>query len=226
MSSVGSRAPAREVHCEEALRWLARRGVLEGCSLVTSLPDVSELGGMPLAEWKRWFSNAACAVLAACPDDGVAIFFQSDIKNDGVWIDKGNLVAGAAEQLGFQLLWHKVVCRKPPGTISYGRPTYSHMHCFSRGVRVDPSKAKPTPDVLADAGASLWTRGMGVRACALACRFVLENTNTRTIVDPFCGKGTVLAVANNLGLDAIGVELAKKRAQLARNLSLPLPGRG
>ena len=59
---------------------------------------------------------------------------------------------------------------------------------------------------------------MGVQACLAACRFVLEQTETRTVVDPFCGHGTVLAVANFLGLQAIGVELGRKRAEKARAL--------
>lgn len=62
---------------------------------------------------------------------------------------------------------------------------------------------------------------MGVEACLTACRFVLENTSTRTLVNPFCGHGTVLAVANHLGLDAVGVELSRKRAKKARALRMP-----
>jgi tRNA/tmRNA/rRNA uracil-C5-methylase (TrmA/RlmC/RlmD family) len=38
------------------------------------------------------------------------------------------------------------------------------------------------------------------------------------VVDPFCGVGTVLAVANTLGLGAIGVERNRKRAEEARAL--------
>jgi thiazole synthase ThiGH ThiG subunit len=69
-------------------------------------------------------------------------------------------------------------------------------------------------------GASVWTRGMGLEACRLACRFVKEQTRCLTVVDPFCGRGTVLAAANELGLDAVGVELAKKRARQAKALTV------
>jgi tRNA G10 N-methylase Trm11 len=53
-----------------------------------------------------------------------------------------------------------------------------------------------------------------------ACRFVLNETSTRTIVDPFCGWGTVLAVANARGMDAIGVDLSARMCKRARRLSV------
>src|SRR5512143_1123585 len=56
----------RTVHCAEALEWLGQQGVLAGCSLVTSLPDVSELGGLSLGEWRAWFVRAARRVMASC----------------------------------------------------------------------------------------------------------------------------------------------------------------
>lgn len=212
--------PQRTVHCADALAWLEAQGVLAGCSLITSMPDVSEFPSFSLAEWKDWFVRTAGLVLSRCPDDGVTIFYQTDIKKDGTWVDKGYLVQKAAEQSGHALLWHKIVCRAAPGGVTFGRPAYSHMLCFSRGVRADLSKS--TADVLPQAGEVTWTRGMGVQACLAACRYVLENTPTRTVVDPFCGHGTVLAVANDLGLDAIGVELSRKRAKKARTLRMPL----
>ena len=212
---------ARVVHCADALGWLASAGVLSGCSFITSLPDVSELPALPLPEWRRWFVAAAALVLRSCPEDGVAIFYQTDIKKAGTWVDKGYLCSKAAEGEGFETLWHKVVCRKPAGTTTFGRPAYSHLLCFSRGVR-DPV-ARSTADVLPEAGAQTWTRGMGETACALACRYVKECTPSRTIVDPFCGRGTALAVANAFGLSAIGVELSAKRARQARALQTPGP---
>ncbi|WIA23626.1 hypothetical protein OEZ85_000332 [Tetradesmus obliquus] len=180
------------------------------------MPDVSELFPMGLSEWRGWFTAAAGLVLARCPDDGVAIFFQTDIKVDGVWVDKAYLVQKAAEQSGHELLWHKLVARVPPGVATFGKPSYHHMLCFSKGVRCHPSHS--TPDILPSPGDKTWTRGMGTAACAAACRFILQQTATHTVVDPFCGHGTVLAVANALGLHAVGVELSAKRARQARVL--------
>lgn len=207
----------REVHNREALEWLEERADYSGCSFVTSLPDVSEVS-LPLDEWKLWFQRAAEVILTKCPPEGVAIFFQTDIKVEGTVVDKGFLVQKAAESAGVPLLWHKIVCRLPAGNTSYSRPAYSHMLCFSRGVRAEI--AKSTVDVLPRPGEVTWTRGMGVEACRAACKFVLDNTSTRTVIDPFCGHGTVLAVANELGLKAVGVELGGKRAQKARNLKV------
>lgn len=211
------REPTRTILNRDALSWLESSPPLEGCSLVTSLPDFGEMGRpVTLDEWKAWFVGAAELVLDRCPDDGVAVFFQSDIRHEGAWVDKGFLCQKAAERTGHALLWHKIVCRLPAGRIAYGRAGYSHLLCFSRGARVDAAGA--TADVLPEAGKVTWTRGMGVEACLVACRFILDHTRTRTVVDPFCGHGTVLAVANSLGLDAIGVELGASRARKARTL--------
>jgi hypothetical protein len=210
--------PTRIVECTDALTWLKAQSKLEGSSIITSLPDYSEFPGYSLSEWKEWFISTSALVLSRCPDDGVTIFYQSDLKRDGEWVDKAYLIQKAAEQEGSSLLWHKVVCRSPAGTPTFGRPGYSHMLCFSKKVRAEISKS--TADVLAKAGEVTWTRGMGLNACLAACRFVLESTTTRTVVDPFCGHGTVLAAANELGLNAVGVDLARKRAKIARTLSV------
>jgi len=215
--------PSRQVHTADALAWLQEQPVQNGCAFITSLPDASEFPKLSLDGWKQWFVNAAGLVLGRCPDDSVAIFFQTDVKTDGHWVDKGFLCQKAAEHAGFHPLWHKVVCRAPPGAITFGRPSYSHLLCFSRGVKLD--LAKSTPDVLPEPGENLWTRGMPIEACKAACRYVLSNTSSRTIVDPFCGLGTVLAVANALGLSAVGVEISPKRARKARALRLELQGK-
>jgi hypothetical protein len=217
-SSGAPIAPVREVWCDDALGWLERHSPLAGCSLITSLPDVSGMPALGLAGWRAWFVAAAERVIDATPDDGVSIFYQTDIKWEGTWVDKSHLCHTAAEHRGSALLWHRIVCRKPPGRNNFGRPAYTHLLCYSRGVR--DRGARAYPDVLPSTGAMTWSQAMGVDACRLACEYVLSHTSTRRIVDPFCGIGSVLAVANALGLDAVGVEIVKKRARKARQLRL------
>ena len=53
-------------------------------------------------------------------------------------------------------------------------------------------------------------------------RFILDQTPTRTVIDPFCGWGTVLAVANALGLAAIGIDLSARMCRRARTLTVDL----
>src|SRR5690606_25585223 len=89
------------------------------------------------------------------------------------------------------------------------------MLCMARTPR---ASRKPGPDVLPDAGFAPWSRAMGVAACRVACAWLRDNTETRVVVDPFCGRGTVLAVANRMGLDAIGVDIGAKRCRAARSL--------
>jgi len=216
--------PDRRVVHAEALAFLASHPAEPRTSVITSLPDVSETPRLDLGGWKTWFVDAIQRVIAWVPDGGVAIFFQSDIRREGKLVDKGYLVMRAVEAEGASVLWHKIVCRKPPGTIAFGRPSYSHMICVERGQASRASFKHPGPDVIADAGFMPWTRAMGVEACRVALRFVREETETRLVVDPFCGHGTVLAVANSMGFDALGIDLGEKRCKLARALTVAAVG--
>jgi DNA methylase len=207
----------------DALEWMSANAADPDASVITSLPDVSELP-LALDAWRDWFIDAARRVIRWVPPQGVAIFYQSDIRHQGAWIDKGYLVMRAAEEERAIMLWHKIVCRHPPGTISLGRPSYSHMVCVTR-VPSEPMR-RPGPDVLPDAGFAPWSRAMGVAACRVACRFLVDETKTGVVVDPFCGRGTVLAVANEMGLDALGIDISAKRCRAARSLKLePNPER-
>ncbi len=111
--------------------------------MVTSLPDVSEVPDKGFDGWRAWFLATARRIIRWVPDEGVAIFFQSDIRYRGAWVDKGYLVLRAAEEEGALVIWHKIVCRKPAGTISHGRASYSHMICVSRTLH-PPGAPGPT----------------------------------------------------------------------------------
>lgn len=219
-SSAAAPAPSREIHCAEAMAWMQARGRMDGACAVTSLPDVSEVG-KSLPVWREWFLGAVRATIDLVPEASAALFFQSDIKRDGIWIDKGALVIRAAEDAGARLLFHKIVCRRPPGMLTMGRPGFTHLIAVSRAMRCP--EVLPIPDIIADAGRAPWVRAMGIRAAAHAVRFARDQVGARVIVDPFCGVGTIPAVANALGLDAVGVELARKRAEQARALMVSAP---
>jgi hypothetical protein len=207
--------PKREVICADAIPWLRERGRIDGACAVTSLPDVSEVG-VTLDVWRAWFSAAVRLVVDAVPDESAALFFQSDIKRDGEWIDKGAMVIRAAEDAGARVLFHKIVLRRPAGMLTAGRPGFTHFIAVSRALKCPD--VLPIPDVIADAGEQKWVRAMGVRAAGHAVRFAREVVGANMVVDPFCGVGTVLAAANALGLDALGVEKNRKRAEEARAL--------
>lgn len=208
----------RSVFCEDAIQWLETREAQLDSSLVSSMPDISEFPGYSLADWKNWFVNTASLILSKTTPEGVTIFYQSDIKFEGTWVDKGYLCQKAAEALGHELLWHKVICRSPAGIATFGRPAYSHMLCFSKNLRVDISKS--TPDVIPDLGDKTWQRGMGLEACLMAAKFIAEQTTSKTIINPFCGEGSMLAAATVYELEGIGIERSPKRAEKARRLEL------
>ncbi len=211
--------PERRILQAEALEWMATNPAGADVSVVTSLPDVSELS-LDFDRWRAWFIEAVRRVIRWVPPSGLAIFYQSDVRIRGTWVDKSYLVMRAAEEEHTDLVWHKIVCRRPPGTIALGRPSYSHMLCFAREPRTLP--IRPGPDVLPDAGHAPWSKAMGVTACRVACRFLRDETTTRIVADPFCGRGTVLAVANAMGFDALGVDLSAKRCRAARRLEVDL----
>ena len=214
----------RTVHQGDGLAWLAANPLGPEAAIITSLPDASELPSLGFDGWRGWFIDTSALLCRSVAPQSAALFFQTDVKRDGVWVDKGYLVQRGAEDAGSALVFHKVVCRAPAGTATFGRPAYAHLLGFSQSIRPDPGKS--TADVVPRLGAMPWSRAMGVEACHVACRWLLTHTGCRTVVDPFCGLGTVLAVAEELGMNAIGVELSAKRAERARNLKLGARGSG
>ena len=149
---------SRQVLCTDAVGWLQNYTDPGGVSFLGSLPDISEFPGLSLLQWKEWFQGTAELILEKTSPEGVSIFFQSDIKHEGLWVDKAYLIQKSAEKMGHHLLWHKIFCRAPAGTVMFGRPSYSHMICFSKTVIPDISKS--TADVIPDLGDKTWIRGI------------------------------------------------------------------
>lgn len=210
-------SPTRTVHSADALQWLPANPLPSGCSLLTSLPDVVEFRHRDPERWQPWFVAAAELVVRSTPRDGCAVFYQTDVKRFGAWVDKGFLVQQAAHTAGARLLWHKIVCRAPAGQATFARPGYAHLLCFAFD-RTDPVE-HATADVLPELGAMSWPRAMGRSALEFVVPWLRDRAGCTTLVDPFCGKGTALAAANHFGLHAVGVECNPGRAEAARSLA-------
>ncbi|MBL8679363.1 MAG: SAM-dependent methyltransferase [Myxococcales bacterium] len=211
------RAPTREVFVEDAIGWLKARAPVAGASVLTSMPDETDLFTVERSAWERWFVDAAELCVRAADSQGLAIFFQTDTKGGGRWLDKAALVREGAVRAGARCVFHWIALGDERAPRS--RAGYSHVLGYSVEATLD--LAAPMRDVIAP-GDSTWTRGMSVTACRAACEAIVALTPTRTVIDPFCGHGTALAVANALGLDAIGVEYARRRAKRARSLTVSL----
>eukprot|EP00037_Helgoeca_nana_P027611 m.316986 g.316986 ORF g.316986 m.316986 type:complete len:361 (+) comp27553_c0_seq3:3959-5041(+) len=221
----------RRILCADALAVLeaAGDGGLGG-HVITSLPCKDELSnlGLTYPQYREWFSNAARAVIRACPPDNFVIFYQSDeVCDAGQWHSKFAWIHEVSESMGCTLIWHKIVCILPPDITKNGRrPGYSHMVCVSRNLQsVD---AVTLTDVLSTRGQMLWPKGMGKDACKLACRYIhkrmrrahREDEASTTVIDPFCGRGTAIAVANQNSLHGYGIEQSRKRCNAAAKEAL------
>lgn len=210
--------PSRRVIEGDALPWLAAEVAPDGASVFTSLPDVSELPDLDLEAWRRWFVETVARVASWVPEGGAALFYQTDVRRRGLWVDKAHLVSCGVEKAGKEILWHKIVCRETVALattkVSQGRAAYAHLLAAGAPELGGAAFRGGFPDVL-EGGEARWSRGMGDAVCLQGCRF-LQGLGTRVVVDPFCGQGAVLAAANALGMDALGVELSPRRCRAAR----------
>ena len=224
-----SDTPTRQVQCAETSAWLDAQSDVDrrGWSVVSSIPDISETGtSVPV--WERFFQSMAQRLMALVEDDGLMAVFQTDTRGEGLCVDKGAMITAGVAASGGRVVMRKIICRRPPGTCSTRRAAYTNLLVYKK-TPLDPSLPDTVPDVIADGGAITWTRGVGVHAARAACDVVRRYApTTHTIVDPLCGEGMILAVANDVGFHAIGVERHRKRAEAARRLQAATlrPGAG
>lgn len=204
----------RKVICGDAFKLLPTTKRVK--AVITSLPDAAELR-VALPDYEAWFTRAAVLTMGAVSDDGVTIFYQTDRRHHGVLLSKAALLCNIAYSRGLRLLWHKIVLPRPVGSVNIFRPSYVHMMAFSKLL----GSGKATPDVI-EAGKAIYRDAMGVNAARVAVRFAMETAKAQTVYDLFCGRGTVLAVANALGCHSIGWDIDEAQCKEARDLVLTI----
>lgn len=202
---------AKTIICADALPWL--RKDCPPCSIVASPPDEAELGcGLP--EWLTFYREAVAGIFGALGPGCPAVIYATDRKADGQWHSKAGLIMREAEAAGVRLLWHKIILRRGVGKSDIHRPGYSHLMAFG-GEGVRPGTA--TPDVI-ERGQMAYPNAMGMAAAHMAIAFA--GRPGVPLVDPFCGRGTVPAMADALGFDAIGVDIDPAQCRHAEAMRL------
>lgn len=225
----------RTLLCADSVAWLKGQPdrFPRHYHVVTSLPDIGEFSPrLSPNEYEDWFISYVTALLTKLDPDSVAIFYQTDGRNGGVdggWLDKGFLCNLGARAAGCVLCWHRIVQAGTPCQIRNGRPGFARLLCFSRRHRCSVSGI----DVLPARGYMSYGAAAGEAACSMAVQYVrivaaeasakasggeqlseLQETPRRVLIlDPFCGHGTVLALANAWGMDAYGLDLNRARCQ-------------
>ena len=197
----------KEIICADATVWL--RSAKVG-AIVTSPPDAEEIGCEP-KDWENWFKDAAILCLKA--SNGPVVFYVTDRKSDGIIYSKPALIFQAAKEARANPVWHKIALRKEPGQRDLYRPTFSHLIAFNG----KPGAA--TPDVF-DRGKTLYPNGTGLVAARVAIDWI--RGQSQDIVDPFCGMGTIPAVAEALGFKSIGIDIDPSQCERARACNLKL----
>jgi hypothetical protein len=205
-------AGMREVLQGDAVEWMRRHGG-EG-SVITSPPDAEPMG-MTLEEWLPWFRFAVKACLWTAGDAHPAIFYMSDRKREGRLLSKGAEVMFVARSVRMEVLWHKIVLRKPVGAVNLHRPGWDHLIAVGgKGCR--PGAA--SPDVM-ERGPALWMRGFGINPARVAVDLAMIHGGP--VIAPFCGRGTILAVAEDAGLDSVGIDTDPECVEYARTAGVP-----
>ena len=97
------------VICADSFEWLpASRNI---GSIVTSLPDASEIGMDDLDECEKWVRCAATEIFLSASEGCPVIFVQTDRRKGGRQFSKANLLMNIAAEQGWKLrlTW----CRNP-----------------------------------------------------------------------------------------------------------------
>lgn len=203
----------KTIICADSFEWMpANRN--QG-SILTSLPDASEIGMDDLAEYDKWLRRAAAEIFATASEGCPVIFIQTDRRKDGRQFSKANLLMNIAAELGWFLLWHKIELTAEVGKSNLYRPTFRNMVCFGRGKM---SAGQATADVVPKSK-RLYDMAFGFDAARACLEFCKKFSNR--VLDPFCGYGTTLHVAEDLGMDSVGVDISPECCEVARNFVPP-----
>jgi hypothetical protein len=200
---------SREIVVADSLEYLKKVSSLP--NVVTGICDQNETD-MSMPQYLQFFKDIASLIFTKLDKSGYAIFIQTDRKHDREWMDKSYMLTELAYSHGLKMVWHKIVLHRPLGSTNLYRPCYAHMLCYTYTGKPGAAFSDVLP-----VSEKLYENGTPLGAAEAAVKFIKDNNKKSTlIVDPFVGRGTVVAIANRFGLDAIGIDIDPKQAAMAQ----------
>lgn len=192
----------------DAEKWMQKQQRLVS-AVFTSPPDAEEIGA-DISEWAEYYRRVVAAAIRLVCADGYTIIYCTDRRHDKHIASKAGIVLRAAEDVGVRVLWHKI-CYQTLGT-SLFRPSYSHLIAMS----VNGTAGRATPDVFPD-GKRVYKNAAGGNACDVAIEF-LRARGVTSLVDMFCGRGSIAWRAALHGVDSVNVDIDEDQVDAAISL--------
>lgn len=191
----------------DGVEWLIKNE--QQPSFITSPPQWNETG-QTYEQWLEWYKKTVRLIIDKTELNGYTIFYQTDRKYKGEWVSLCTHILEAAHQAGAKVIWHKIVLRRKPNTIDLFRPGYTHLICISK----QGSSTRATPDVF-ERGEMYYPNSMGIEACKRSMEF-LKAKGIKKVVDPFCGRGSVIVQAVKEGLNSFGIDFDAEQVVKAK----------
>jgi DNA modification methylase len=204
----------RQIIVADSLEWLKNYNKTLP-NVITGICDLDETN-MKMDDYLVFFKNIATLIFKKLDKNGYAIFTQTDRKYNKEWIDKSAILTNIALNLGLKMVWHKIILNRGVNKTDLFRPTYSHILCYT----YNGTSGAATADVL-DISERLYKNATPIKAAELCLEFVKKyNKKSTDIIDPFVGYGTIVALANKMKMNAIGIDIDPKQAKKAELLKI------
>lgn len=204
---------SRKIITADSLEWLSTQKDGSIPNVITGICDLDEID-MDVNEYIKFFNKIGTLIFQKLNPAGYAIFIQTDRKYQREWIDKSYMLTDLAYKHGYKMVWHKIVLHRDVDKTDLHRPCYAHMLCYTK----TGTSGAATPDVIPVSG-RLYKNGTPIEAAVRAVEFVKRYTKAGPyILDPFVGQGTIPAVANAFGLNAVGIDIDATQAAKAEKM--------
>lgn len=208
---------SRKIIVANSLDWLSTQKDGSIPNVITGICDLDEIEHLAergMNEYIEFFNKIGALIFQKLNPAGYAIFIQTDRKYQREWIDKSYMLTDLAYKHGYKMVWHKIVLHRDVDKTDLHRPCYAHMLCYTK----TGTSGAATPDVI-PVSDRLYKNGTPIEAAVRAVEFVKRYTKAGPFVlDPFVGQGTIPAIANAFGLNAVGIDIDAAQAAKAEKM--------